>query len=55
MLARGGRLVIPVGGHGAQELLRIRRSATGELAEEALCRCAFVPLVGEEGWPEHDA
>jgi protein-L-isoaspartate(D-aspartate) O-methyltransferase len=54
-LARGGRLVIPVGGHGAQELIRIRRSASGELSEETLCRCAFVPLVGEEGWPDPDA
>ena len=42
-LAPGGRLVIPVGGQGAQELLRLTRSADGVVREELL-PVRFVPL-----------
>lgn len=55
-LAAGGRLVMPVGGSGAQRLLRLRRSASGPpdapLSVEDLGFVAFVPLVGVEGWPD---
>jgi protein-L-isoaspartate(D-aspartate) O-methyltransferase len=48
-LQDGGRLVIPVGALYEQKLLRIwKRGAT--LETEDLGECAFVPLVGEEGW-----
>lgn len=44
-----GRLVIPVGGRSSQELLLLVRDGGG-LVERRLCPCAFVPLIGEEGW-----
>lgn len=50
-LAPGGRLVVPVGSRGLQELAVIRRSATG-FHEERSTRCVFVPLIGEQGWKE---
>jgi protein-L-isoaspartate(D-aspartate) O-methyltransferase len=43
-LAEGGRLVIPVGGAGAQDLLCIRRNGK-ELVRERLELVSFVPLV----------
>ena len=50
-LAEGGRLVIPVGGTDKQMLLRIRKSA-GQILEEKLFACQFVPLRGRYGWPD---
>lgn len=48
-LRDGGTLVIPVGGHGYQELVRVRKRG-GTSTREVLTTCAFVPLVGEQGW-----
>lgn len=45
----GGRLVLPVGSLFQQRLLRIRKREE-EISTEDLGGCAFVPLVGEEGW-----
>jgi protein-L-isoaspartate(D-aspartate) O-methyltransferase len=51
-LAEGGRLVMPVErGHGAQRLLLVRRDGDA-FAESDLGGVMFVPLVGEQGWPE---
>ena len=50
-LAEGGRMVIPVGDVEKQMLLRIRKSA-GEIFEEKLFACQFVPLRGRYGWPQ---
>jgi protein-L-isoaspartate(D-aspartate) O-methyltransferase len=50
-LAEGGRLIIPVGDSEKQMLLRIRKS-TGEILQEELFACQFVPLRGRYGWPE---
>jgi protein-L-isoaspartate(D-aspartate) O-methyltransferase len=51
----GGCLVIPVGPTPrAQELVRVTRGVAGEYARESLGRVAFVPLIGEAGWPEPD-
>lgn len=47
-LAPGGRLVIPVGPAGSQELLRITRTETG-IEREHLCWVTFVPLVEGKG------
>ena len=48
-LADPGRLVIPVGGMGDQELLLLtRRGSRMDRRSAALCR--FVPLRGGEGW-----
>ena len=49
-LSDNGRLVIPVGGSDQQNLLRIVKRAGG-LAQESLCACRFVPLLGRHGWP----
>lgn len=45
----GGRMVIPVGSRRIQQLMRIRRTRAGTITER-LMECAFVPLVGAEGW-----
>ena len=47
-LAPGGRLVIPVGDHGHQELVRIERGEDGDL-RETLAPVAFVPLLPGRG------
>ncbi len=49
-LAPGGRLVAPVGGRDAQQLVRVRRRADGGLVQEVLGRCRFVDLLGAHGW-----
>ncbi len=50
-LAPGGRLVMPAGPPGGQRLVRVRRSAEGEVGPaEDLGGVAFVPLIGEQGW-----
>jgi protein-L-isoaspartate(D-aspartate) O-methyltransferase len=48
-LGEGGRLVVPVGTRGEQQIQVVRKIA-GEpvITKRELCR--FVPLVGEEGW-----
>ncbi len=47
-LSEGGRLVMPVGPAGQQDLVRITRTADG-LAREQLSRVSFVPLVEGTG------
>jgi protein-L-isoaspartate(D-aspartate) O-methyltransferase len=52
-LAPGGRLVMPVGGEPRfQRLVLLRRDGAGGLTEEDLGPVAFVPLIGEQGWPD---
>lgn len=52
-LAPGGVLVIPVGPtEGQQKLLRIRKSAQGELSHEVVGNVKFVPLVGAQAATE---
>jgi protein-L-isoaspartate(D-aspartate) O-methyltransferase len=51
-LAEGGRLVIPVGKLGYQNLLRITKQ-DGCLRRESLMACQFVPLLGQYGWPDN--
>jgi protein-L-isoaspartate(D-aspartate) O-methyltransferase len=48
-LADGGRLVIPVGSLFSQVLLVITRHGH-KYAENSVCGCVFVPLVGKDGW-----
>jgi protein-L-isoaspartate(D-aspartate) O-methyltransferase len=50
-LASRGRLVVPVGDRRLQRLLRVRRTDDGTRTER-LVSCAFVPLVGGEGWED---
>lgn len=49
-LSDGGRIVIPLGGATSQIMFRYRLKS-GVLVEEDLGRFAFVPLIGEYGWP----
>lgn len=51
-LKSGGLMVIPVGQEKEQELMLIRRQDEG-FSESILCQCAFVKLIGQEGYGEH--
>jgi protein-L-isoaspartate(D-aspartate) O-methyltransferase len=51
----GGRLVIPIGPDPrTQELVRVTRISDHEYRREDLADVRFVPLLGEEAWPETD-
>jgi protein-L-isoaspartate(D-aspartate) O-methyltransferase len=50
-LVPGGILVIPLGDREQQMLQTIRKTVDGTQVE-SLSPCRFVPLVGDEGWPE---
>lgn len=51
-LKDGGRMLIPVGsGWFGQILMLIEKTGDTVRAGE-LCGCAFVPLIGKEGWSE---
>jgi protein-L-isoaspartate(D-aspartate) O-methyltransferase len=50
-LADGGRLVIPVGPLGAQELILVTRRGE-DFEERKFGGCVFVPLVGAEAYAE---
>lgn len=45
-LAPGGRMILPVGGRGRQELVRLRKSDEG-IARERMLPVRFVPMTGE--------
>lgn len=49
-LAIGGRMVLPVGKHGYQHLVRLTRLGRDAFKHEQLGPVRFVPLVGREGW-----
>jgi protein-L-isoaspartate(D-aspartate) O-methyltransferase len=52
-LARGGCLVMPVGGPGwVQKLVKVTKAADGSLQQSDLGDVRFVPLIGEEGWKD---
>jgi protein-L-isoaspartate(D-aspartate) O-methyltransferase len=48
-LAVGGRMVIPVGNHYSQDLIKIYKDEEG-IHESNLGGCRFVKLLGEHGW-----
>ena len=51
-LAEGGTLVMPLGSPGGtQYLVRVRRHG-GRIEQEELDAVRFVPLIGEQAWPE---
>jgi protein-L-isoaspartate(D-aspartate) O-methyltransferase len=50
-LATGGRLVIPVGSTGFQELIVETRQARG-FDRDVREGCVFVPLIGAHGYPD---
>ncbi len=51
-LLPGGRLVVPVGDHKSQTLVRVTAPSApdGEVREERFEACRFVPLLGMFGW-----
>ena len=51
-LARGGRLVIPVGDELSQNLMVYTREDDGQFATENKGGCRFVKLIGEQGWKD---
>ena len=51
-LADYGRLVIPVGSRGLQELLQMVRNPGG-IATRRMGPCRFVPLIAPSAWPSH--
>jgi protein-L-isoaspartate(D-aspartate) O-methyltransferase len=50
-LAEGGRLVMPVGGRSGQQLTLLEKRG-GKTRRRRLGGCMFLPLIGEQGWPE---
>ena len=50
-LVEGGRLVIPVGRRSEQELFVITKRGE-RLRRRSLGGCRFVPLIGEDGFPD---
>ena len=48
-LADGGRMIVPVGPRGYQDLVLVRKTGQ-QVAQERLSPVAFVPLIGEHGW-----
>ncbi|HNT89873.1 MAG TPA: protein-L-isoaspartate(D-aspartate) O-methyltransferase [Candidatus Hydrogenedentes bacterium] len=50
-LAMGGRLVCPAGSRDVQQLVKIVRTETG-FVETTGISCIFVPLIGQQGWPD---
>jgi protein-L-isoaspartate(D-aspartate) O-methyltransferase len=51
-LARGGRLLAPVGSRERQTLLRVERIGEVDYREDDLGGCVFVPLRGAFGWED---
>ena len=49
-LTEGGRIVMPVGSHYSQDLVRLTRREDGGFDKVSLGDVRFVPLVGDQGW-----
>ena len=52
-LADNGRLVCPAGPSNCQRLYRVTRRGNS-FREECFFSCIFVPLIGEDAWPEEE-
>lgn len=48
-LSEKGRIILPIGGPGHQELTVIEK-IDGRIRERVVCSCVFVQLIGREGW-----
>lgn len=51
-LKNGGKMLIPVGQEGVQQLLMIKKDQDGKISEQNLGDVTFVEFKGEYGW-EH--
>ena len=52
-LADPGLMVLPIGPQAAQTLMEVAKRR-GTVTRKPIASCAFVPLVGEHGWPSED-
>ncbi len=50
-LADGGRMVLPVGASDGQVLVKVEKRP-GQIRQTQIGGCLFVPLIGEQGWPQ---
>jgi len=50
----GGRLVMPIEAFSNQTLVCVTRITNDAFNTEELANVQFVPLIGEEGWPDRD-
>ncbi|MQF48653.1 protein-L-isoaspartate(D-aspartate) O-methyltransferase [SAR202 cluster bacterium AC-647-N09_OGT_505m] len=50
-MAQGGRLIIPVGSHQEQDLMKVVKADDG-YSISSLGSCRFVPLLGNGAWDE---
>lgn len=50
-LKDGGRIVIPLGS-GYMQIMTIVEKNGDKLTTKEVCGCAFVPLIGKEGWSD---
>lgn len=50
-LVEGGLIVAPIGAADDQKIVVVRKEAGVAVPRDVLA-CRFVPLIGEEGWPE---
>ena len=48
-LGTGGRMIIPVGSHNDQDLLKVTKTKNGIITKN-LGGCRFVPLIGHSAW-----
>ena len=53
-LKTGGRMIIPVGRRGLQDLLLVTRDQDGQVHSTVLEQVTFVELVGQHGWKRSD-
>ena len=51
-LAPKGRMVIPVGPRGWQDLVLVKKNKKGKVSQQSLEKVSFVELVGSYGWQE---
>lgn len=49
-MALGGKLAAPIGSRTHQTLVLVEKTKTGETIWHSHGACAFVPLIGEQGW-----
>ena len=51
-LVDGGRIVIPMGGHRSEQALYVVERRGDKWRQKRSIGCVFVPLIGEDGWPD---
>jgi len=51
-LKPGGKLIIPMGPKGRQELLLMTKKLNGEIDQESLGKVTFVEMKGKYGWKQ---